>query len=81
MHPTDTTLQIYHRHFKLPPKTYFNTVANFPDPWDERTYQFVVHRYLTETRDGGILGMARKEKDENHVYLGAAVRYPVKTKG
>ncbi|TGE34320.1 hypothetical protein [Desulfosporosinus sp. Sb-LF] len=77
MHLTDTTLQVYHRHYKIPLETYFNTVAHFLDPWDERAYQFAVHQFLEETKDGGIVGMVRQEKDENYVYLDAAVRYPV----
>lgn len=77
MHPPDMTLQIYHRHFKIPLDTYFNTVAGFLDPWEERAYQFVVHQYLAEAKDSGIIGMVRQERDENYVYLDAAVRYPV----
>jgi hypothetical protein len=37
MHPSETTLQIYHHHFKIPIERYFNTVADFLDPWDEFT--------------------------------------------
>ena len=77
MHPPDITLQIYHRQFKIPLDTYFKTVAGFLDPWEERAYQFVVHQYLAEEKDSGIIGMVRQEKDENYVYLDAAVRYPV----
>lgn len=77
MHPPDyTTLQIYHRYFKIPLEQYFNTVVDFLDPWDERAYQFVVDQYLKEMNDSGIVGMVRQEKDENYVYLDAAVRYP-----
>jgi len=79
MSPLETTLQVYHHHLKIPIKTYFDTVSNFLDPWDERTYQFVVHRHLEEMNDQGIVGMVRQEKDENYVYLDAAVRYPVST--
>ena len=79
MHPSDITLQIYHRHFKIPLESYFNTVSNFLDPWDERAYQFVVHQCLEEMKDNGIVGMVRQEKDENYVYLDAAVRYPLTT--
>jgi len=79
MHSQETTLQIYHRHFKIPIEHYFNTVADFPDPWDERAYQHVVHQYLVETQDKGIVGMVRQEKDEKYVYLDAAVRYPLAT--
>jgi hypothetical protein len=78
MHPSDTTLQIYHRYFKIPIETYINAAADFLDPWDERAYQFVVHQYLAEAKDNGIVGMVRQEKDENYVYLDAAVRYPIK---
>lgn len=78
MHPpNNTTLQIYHRYFKIPLERYFNTVADFLDPWDERAYQFAVHQYLEEMKDSGIVGMVRQEKDENYVYLDAAVRYPL----
>ena len=77
MHQSDTTLQVYHQYFKIPLETYFNTVPNFLDPWDERAYQYVVHQHLEETHDRGIVGMVRQEKDENYVYLDAAVRYPV----
>ncbi|GAB6154797.1 hypothetical protein JCM17380_35470 [Desulfosporosinus burensis] len=76
---SETTLQVYHHHLKIPIETYFNTVADFLDPWDERAYQFVVHRHLEETNDQGIVGMVRQEKDEKFVYLDAAVRYPVTT--
>jgi hypothetical protein len=78
MRPPDTTLQIYHRQFKIPLETYFNTVTDFLDPWDERAYQYVVHRLLEETKDSGIVGMVRQEKDENYIYLDAAVRYPLR---
>jgi len=77
MHSSDTTLQIYHRYFKIPLETYFNTVSDFLDPWDERAYQHVVHQLLEETKDNGIVGMVRQEKDEQYIYLDAAVRYPV----
>ena len=76
-----TTLQIYHRQFKIPLESYFNTVTDFLDPWDERTYQYVVQQLLEETQDHGILGMVRQETDENYVYLDAAVRYPVSEDG
>ncbi|HBW37295.1 hypothetical protein [Desulfosporosinus sp. BICA1-9] len=76
---SETTLQVYHHHLKIPIETYFNTVVDFLDPWDERAYQFVVHRHLEKTKDRGIVGMVRQEKDENFVYLDAAVRYPVTT--
>jgi hypothetical protein len=81
MHPSETTLQIYHRHFKIPIEHYFNTVADFPDPWDERAYQFAVHQYLEKMQDTGLIGMVRQEKDENFVYLDAAIRYPLTTNG
>ncbi|MDR3587901.1 MAG: hypothetical protein P4L59_21710 [Desulfosporosinus sp.] len=75
MQPPDTTLQLYHRHFKIPIVRYLNTVTDFLDPWDERAYQFAVQQYLEETQDNGLVGMVRQEKDENYVYLDAAVRY------
>ena len=81
MRPPDTTLQIYHRQFKIPLETYFNTVTDFLDPWDERAYQYVVHRLLEETKDSGIVGMVRQDKDENYIYLDAAVRYPLTMDG
>lgn len=77
MRPPDTTLQIYHRHFKIPLETYLNTVNGFLDPWDERAYQYVVEQRLEETKDSGMVGMVRQEKDKNYIYLDAAVRYPV----
>ena len=76
-----TTFQVYHRYFKIPLEHYFNTVANFLDPWDERAYQFAVHQYLEEMKDNGIVGMVRQQKDENYVYLDAAVRYPLAMDG
>lgn len=76
MPPFTTTLQLYHHHFKIPIETYFHTVADFMDPWDERAYQFVVQQYLEKANDHGIVGMVRQERDENYVYLDAAVRYP-----
>lgn len=72
-------LQIYHHNLKISIETYFNTVADFIDPWDERAYQFVVHQYLEKAKDSGIVGMVRQERDENYVYLDAAVRYPLAT--
>ncbi|WP_407311049.1 hypothetical protein [Desulfosporosinus sp. SB140] len=77
MHPTEITLQVYHRYFKIPIESYLNTVAEFLDPWEERAYQHFVHQYLETTKDSGIVGMVRQEKDENYVYLDAAVRYPI----
>lgn len=76
MGSSETTLQIYHRHFKIPLETYFNTVADYLDPWDERAYQHVVHQLLVQSKDNGIVGMVRQDKDENFIYLDAAVRYP-----
>ncbi|MCO5387885.1 MAG: hypothetical protein NHB14_21205 [Desulfosporosinus sp.] len=76
MKSSDITLQIYHHHLKIPIQSYFNTVTDFLDPWDERAYQFVVHQYLEKAKDDGIVGMVRQERDENYVYLDAAVRYP-----
>lgn len=81
MNPLNTTLQIYHRQFKIPLETYFNTVTHFLDPWDERAYQHVVQQLLEETKDSGIVGMVRQEKDENYIYLDAAVRYPLSKDG
>lgn len=72
----ETTLQIYHHHLKIPIETYFNTVAEFMDPWEERAYQYTVEQYLKKAKDSGIVGMVRQERDENFVYLDAAVRYP-----
>ncbi|SHI01448.1 hypothetical protein [Desulfosporosinus lacus] len=76
MKSSDITLQIYHHHLKIPIESYFNTVTDFLDPWDERAYQFVVHQYLEKGKDNGIVGMVRQERDEKYVYLDAAVRYP-----
>ncbi|AET66821.1 hypothetical protein Desor_1154 [Desulfosporosinus orientis DSM 765] len=72
----DTTLQVYHHHLKIPIETYFNTVRDFTNPWDERAYQFVAEQYLEKADNQGIVGMVRQERDENYVYLDAAVRYP-----
>ena len=77
MQPPETTLQLYHRHYKIPLVSYLNTVTDFLDPWNERAYQFAVQQYLEETQDNGLVGMVRQEKDENYVYLDAAVRYPL----
>lgn len=77
MHSSETTLQVYHRHFKIPIESYLNTVTEFLDPWEERAYQHYVHQYLEAAKDEGIVGMVRQEKDENYVYLDAAVRYPI----
>lgn len=81
MHSPDTTLQIYHRSFKIPLETYFNAAADFSDPWDERAYQHVVQQSLAAAHDHGIVGMVRQEKDESYVYLDAAIRYPVSKYG
>lgn len=75
MQPTVTTLQVYHRYFKIPLNEYINSVADFSNPWDERAYQHVVHKLLAEKQDNGLIGMVRQEKDENYIYLDAAVRY------
>lgn len=77
--PPLTTLQVFHRHLKVPMEVYLNTVQEFSEPWDERTYQFFVYKYLEESGDNGIVGMVRPEKDDDYVYLDAAVRYPQKT--
>ncbi len=81
MNTPETTLQIYHHHYKIPIETYFNTVADFMDPWDERAYQFAVHKYLEKAKDNGIVGMVRQERDADYVYLDAAVRYPMSMDG
>ncbi|HZK85179.1 MAG TPA: hypothetical protein VFC58_10980 [Desulfosporosinus sp.] len=75
MNSLNTTLQIYHRQYKIPLETYFNTVIDFFDPWEVRAYQHVVQQLLDEAKDCGIVGMVRQEKDENYIYLDAAVRY------
>ncbi|MGC7870834.1 hypothetical protein ACPUYX_04790 [Desulfosporosinus sp. SYSU MS00001] len=77
MHSNETTLQVYHRYFKIPVERYLNTVTDFLDPWDERAYQHFVHQHLKTIDDHGIVGMVRQDKDENYVYLDAAVRYPI----
>ncbi|KLU66696.1 hypothetical protein DEAC_c13630 [Desulfosporosinus acididurans] len=77
MHSNETTLQVYHRYFKIPVEHYLNTVTDFLDPWDERAYQHFVQQYLKTTDDHGIVGMVRQDKDENYIYLDAAVRYPI----
>ena len=74
---SEKTLQVYHHHLKIPIETYFDTVKEFLNPWDERAYQFAVDRHLEKTDDHGIVGMVRQEKDDHFVYLDAAVRYPV----
>jgi len=80
MSSAETTLQILHRHYKIPLDNYLVTVKDFLDPWDERAYQYVVQEELKKTKDQGIVGMVRQKKDEDYVYLDAAVRYPVKNK-
>lgn len=77
MNPQETTLQVFHRYFKLPLETYLNIVTDFLDPWDEQAYQHAVQQYLAKDNDHGIIGMVRQERDEQYVYLDAAVRYPV----
>jgi hypothetical protein len=77
MNSNETTLQVYHRHFKIPVESYLNTVEEFLDPWEERAYQHFVLEYLQKNNDDGIVGMVRQERDENFVYLDAAVRYPI----
>lgn len=71
------TLQIFHRHLKVPIDSYLNTVQDFTDPWDERAYQYFIHDYLKDLGDPGIIGMVRMEKDEDYLLFDAAIRYPV----
>lgn len=71
------TLQIFHRHLKVPIDSYLNTVQDFTDPWDERAYQYFIHDYLEDLGDPGIIGMVRMEKDEDYLLFDAAIRYPV----
>jgi hypothetical protein len=77
-HMPVTTLQIYHRRLQVPLKTYLNCVEEFTDPWNERAYQFFIQQYLAEINDQGIVGMVRQERDQEYIYLDAAVRYPTK---
>jgi len=81
MNPQDTTLQLYHRQFKIPLETYFKSVKDFLDPWEERAYQHVVDQLLAKTNDTGIVGMVRQEKDEGFIYLDATIRYPLSKDG
>lgn len=71
-----TTLQVFHRHLKVPLPKYLDSVGEFTDPWDERAYQHFVQEYLDELDDPGIVGMVRPERDSEYVYLDAAIRYP-----
>lgn len=73
-----TTLQVFHRHLKIPLRKYLDSVGEFTDPWDERAYQHFVQKYLDELDDHGIVGMVRQERDSEYVYLDAAIRYPIK---
>jgi len=77
MNPQNTTLQLYHRQFKIPLDTYFEKVSDFLDPWNEPAYQHVVDQLLEENEDRGIVGMVRQEKDDNYIYLDATIRYAV----
>ena len=72
-----TTLQVYHRRWKIPQDVYLEVVRDYPDPWQEEAYQFFGQKYLEELADPGIIGMIRQEHDDSYVYLDAAVRYPV----
>ncbi|GAB6174155.1 hypothetical protein JCM15765_36330 [Paradesulfitobacterium aromaticivorans] len=71
------TLQVYHHRLKVPLKEYLDTVQEFTDPWDERAYQYFANKHLEQENDPGIVGMVRQERDDDYVYLDAAVRYPV----
>ncbi|AFM40801.1 hypothetical protein Desaci_1814 [Desulfosporosinus acidiphilus SJ4] len=77
MNSEEVTLQVYHRHFKIPVETYLNSVTDYLDPWEERAYQHFVEQFLKTTHDNGIVGMVRQENDKDYVYLDAAVRYPI----
>jgi len=81
MNSQDTTLQLYHRQFKIPLETYFKSVKDFLDPWEERAYQHVVDQLLEKTNDTGIVGMVRQDKDEDFIYLDATIRYPLSKDG
>lgn len=71
------TLQIFHRHLKVPIDSYLNTVQDFTDPWDERAYQYFIRDYLKDLGDPGMIGMVRMEKEEDNLLFDAAIRYPV----
>lgn len=75
------TLQVYHRRFKVPLREYLGAVQDFSDPWDERAYQYYIIKQLEQENDPGIVGMVRQERDEQYIYLDAAVRYPVAEEG
>lgn len=77
-HSPATTLQVYHRRLRIPIDSYLKSVEEFTDPWNERAYQYFIQKYLEETHDQGIVGMVRQERDQEAVYLDAAIRYPVK---
>lgn len=74
-----TTLQIFHKRLKIPMSVYLDQVAQFTDPWNEKTYQWFIQHYLDEIKDPGIVGMVRQECDSDYVYLDAALRYPAES--
>lgn len=73
---TATTLQVFHKRLRVPISVYLEEMADFPDPWNEIAYQRFVQKYLEEINDPGIVGMVRQKRDEEYVYLDAALRYP-----
>jgi len=73
------TLQVYHRYLKVPLMHYFDTVEDFPNPWDELAYQHFANLYLEQIADTGIVGMVRQEHDAEFVYFDAAIRYPAES--
>lgn len=75
-HTPATTLQVFHKRLRIPISTYLELMADYPDPWNEMAYQRFVQKYLDQIDDPGIVGMVRQEKDEEFVYLDAALRYP-----
>jgi len=70
-----TTLQVTHRHLKVPEQVYLQSV-NHLDPWNEAAYQEFIQKYLDEINDGGIVGMVRVRRESPYVYFDAAIRYP-----
>ncbi|MEL1136228.1 hypothetical protein AAC978_13685 [Desulfitobacterium sp. THU1] len=68
---------VNHHRLCIPIAIYLEQVADFTNPWDERAYQAYTQHYLDEIHDEGIIGMVRQHRDDQYVYLDAAVRYPV----
>ncbi|MGE4271687.1 MAG: hypothetical protein AB7E31_02265 [Desulfitobacterium sp.] len=66
-----------HQYLRIPISAYLKQVADFTNPWNERAYQAYIQHFLNEIHDEGIIGMVRQHRDDQYVYLDAAVRYPL----